>query len=72
MYGVEPQVTNIKQSLIRSQANLGPALVDFRGAPRGPSPAIGHLAIFLVSLVQPCSHAACSLQRCILLAGVSC
>lgn len=57
-----PQFTNIKQSLIRSQANLGPVLVDFRGTPRAPSPAIGHLAIFLVSLVQLCSHAG-GLQR---------
>lgn len=34
------------------------------GAPRAaPSASIGRLAIFLVSLVQPCSHAACGLQR---------
>ena len=60
MYGVlqvKPQVTNIKQSLIRSQANLGPVLVDFRGAPRAASATIGHLAIFSClsrAAVQPC------------------
>lgn len=58
-----PKVTNIKQSLIRSQANLGPVVVDFQGALPGFSSYHWLLAIFLVFLVQPCSRAASSLQH---------